>query len=677
MSTINQPNAPSPKSTETMPPSGPRPRLPIATPTPAPVQPGLSLPQDFPPLAAPQPTASVAPKWQKKTSAPSTSARVNPTIPLSQSVTDAATHPAKGKVQETSVTKEDLHVKPISTDTTGSMQKSQPKKETAASDTIAPLRGQKTSKISETTITADRPRVDSSKKPEGITSQSQKTSAKRHPGVLDLDMTKSAIEDMASRMDDRSAEAHESWTGPSGVSRPQTPGTGVSQTSAAAVTKGSQPRTFRVLPTSVSASTSEASRKGPAAMVSKETVTATSAPAPSRRGSLSSMNPPETPASERIPDNVSLTSTSMSRANSPPSGKVGTATARHVSKSQQKKERQARAKQAEEPAKVEEAQVKATPEEPVQAPIIGRKKKQKKTAKGGTAESTPAVTRPGSPVPQEANMTEQEGSTPVTPVKDLKKDEAKAAAESEAETAFSPPGQPTGTDQPPKNTLTAAALFSALQRSSDISSTAPDIFKPVMGLNHRFDADVQSVEHMPEVGTLPKLTESQSRELERGEPVCVDQANNKRVILLPDRRTLRGLTPEQANRYLQLRKQALKTSEGLFLLGHGPAPPRPPEEETTEGGSKKHLSNPFLTEAQTQSTSSGGSKLPQAFGSITGANPTTYVDEAAAFIATRRGAGSTMGIEEAEKNLSTSRRETETLEKKLNGLLKRNKRLIA
>lgn len=678
MSATTQPNAQSPQSTETMPPSGPRPRLPISVPTPAPVQPGLSLPQDFPPLAAPQPPTFVPPKLQKKTTAPSTSASVfNPTVPPSQSAKGAATSSAKGKVQESPVTKEDLPLKPVSTAAIGSMPKTRPKKETATSGTVAPSRGKKNGKSGEPTATADGPLAESSKKPEGATGQSQKTSAKRHPGVLDLDTTKPASEDITSRNNDQSAEAvPASSTSASTFSQPQTPGTGVSQTSGASTAKGSQPRTFRVLPTSISASKSEASRKGPAAMVSKETVTTTSAQAPSRRGSLSSMNLPGTPASERISDNVSLTSTSMSRANSPPSGKVGTATTRHVSKSQQKKERQTRAKQAEEAAKVEEVQVKAAPEEPVQAPIIGRKKKQKKTAKGGTADSTPAVTRPGSPVPHEANVTEQEKTTPVTPVKDFKKDEAKATAESEAETAFSPTRQPTGSDQQQKNTLNAAALFTALQRSGDISSTAPDIFKPVMGINHRFDTDIQSLESMPEVGTLPKLTESQSRELERGGPVCVDQANNKRVIVLPDRRTLRGLTPEQANRYLQLRKQALKTSEGLFLLGHGPAPPRPLEEDSADNEGGKHLPNPFLTEAQTQSASASVSKLPQAFGSITGANPTTYVDEAAAFIATRRSAGSVMGIEEAEKNLSTSRRETETLEKKLNGLLKRNKRLI-
>ncbi|KAL8652330.1 MAG: hypothetical protein Q9226_004312 [Calogaya cf. arnoldii] len=607
----------------------------------------------------------------------STSAsEVNPTVPVlaSQPARGTGVSSAKGKGRESSVIKEDLPLKPVSTEEGGSVPKPQPKRENASSDIKTAPRGKKSGgKSSEPTASADGSQAESLNKPEEASGQSQKTSAKRHPGVLDLDSTKSASEDIASRINDLSAEAvPESSTSASTFSQPQTPGTAVS---GAATAMGNQPRTFRVLPASISAPKNEASRKGPAAVVSKQTVTTTSAQAPSRRGSLSSMNPPGTPASERISDNVSLTSTSISRANSPPPSKVGTATTRHVTKSQQKKERQARAKQAEEASKFEEVQVKPAPEEPVQAPIIGRKKKQKKAAKAGTADSTPAVTRPSSPVPLDANVDEQEETTPMTPVKDAKKDEAKAAVESEVETNFSPPGPLTGTDQQQKNTLNPAALFSTLQRSGDISTTASEIFKPVIALNHRFDMDIQSLEHIPEVGTLPKLTESQTRELERGDPVCVDQANNKRVIVLPDRRTLRGLTPEQANRYLQLRKQALKTSEGLFVLGHGPAPPRRPGDETKDEN-EKHLPNPFLTGAQTQSASTGVSKLPQAFGSISGANPTTYVDEAAAFIATRRSAASVMGIEEAEKNLSTSRRETETLEKKLNGLLKRNKRLI-
>ncbi|KAL8677806.1 MAG: hypothetical protein Q9186_005786 [Xanthomendoza sp. 1 TL-2023] len=670
-STTTLPRTQSPKSTEILPPSGPRSKLlaptPALAPAPAPVQPGLSLPQDFPPLAAPQAPAAVPPKSQKKGGVASTSASVTkPVIPVvpSQLAKGAAVSTANDESLEPPSAKEDSSAPPAST---------LPKKETPFLETLAHPRAKKNGRSSESAATGEP-----TKQADQAAGKVAKGSGKRHPGALNIEATRSALEDNTARTSGQTLEAvPESSTTASAVSQPQTPATAISQTSGIAAAKNSQTRTIRVLPTSTSASKSEATRKGPAAAVSKEAAIATSAQAPSRRGSLSSLNPPETPASERISDNVSLTSTSLSRASSPPLGKTSAA-ARHVSKNQQKKERQARGKQAEEAVKPDDTPAKAVAEEPVQAPIIGRKKKQKKTVKGGTADSTPAITRPSSPNPPEGEVVDQIGSAPMTPIKDSRKDEAKTAVESEVETAFSPAGVPSNTDQPQRNAINAAAFFSALQRSGEIASNALDIFKPVIGLSHRFDIDAQSFDHMPEVGLPPMLSEAQSQDIERGEPVCVDQGSNKRVIVLPDRRTLRGLSTEQANRYLQLRKQALETSEGLFVAGHGPAPPKPPKPATTgTGAPQEHLPNPFLTEAQTQSSSTNVSRLPQAFGSIASANPTTYVDEAAAFIATRRNnAGAVMGVEEAEKSLSASRRETEGLEKRLNGLLKRNRRLV-
>ncbi|KAL8818830.1 MAG: hypothetical protein Q9223_002622 [Gallowayella weberi] len=676
----NQPRVQNPKPAEMLPPSGPRSKLPAPTPAqvPAPVQPGLSLPQDFPPLAAPQAPAPVPPKSQKKGSGQSTSASVmKPVVPVvpSQSAKGAGVSTAKDESLEPSSAKEDLSAPAASI---------QSKKETPSSETAPPPRAKKNGGSSEPAATGSGQAAgESSKQAEQATGKVAKVSGKRHPGALNIEATKSSLEDHNVQTSGQETVPASSTTA-SAVSQPQTPATAISQTSGIAAAKNSQTRTIRVLPTSTSTPKTEANRKGPAAAVSKESAVVISAQAPSRRGSLSSLNPPETPASERISDNVSLTSTSMSRANSPPPGKTGGAATRHVSKSQQKKERQAKAKQAEEAVKPDEIPAKAVAEEPVQAPIIGRKKKQKKPVKGGTADSTPAVTRPGSPVPQEGEVADQVESAPMTPIKDGRKDEAKTAVETaEVEpTSFSPAGPPSNMDQPAKNAVSAAALFSALQRSGEIASNALDIFKPVIGLSHRFEIDAQSLEHMPEVGLPPMLSEAQTQDIERGEPVCVDQGNNKRVIVLPDRRTLRGLSTEQANRYLQLRKQALETSENLFLAGHGPAPPKPqkfPAMTTGTGAhhQKQHLPNPFLTESQTQPSTTNVSRLPQAFGSIASANPTTYVDEAAAFIATRRNnAGAVMGVEEAEKSLGASRRETEGLEKRLNGLLKRNRRLV-
>lgn len=554
------------------------------------------------------------------------------------------------------------------------------RKEAPPSERMAPSRLKKHSKSGEPATSSDGKPVKELPERSGQgAGKSSRELEKRHPGRLNLEAIKAKPVDKVNPIDTSQSsgqpqeeEALASTTTASAVSQPETPLTAASQASGANVGKNGQSRTIRVLPTAKN----EVLPKGPATAVSRDASNVFSANLPSRRGSLSSMNPPGTPVSERISDNVSMTSTSLSRANSPPPSKVGTAPARNLTKNQQKKERQARAKQAEQAAKVDEAAVKTEVEEPVQAPIVGRKKKQKKPATRGTADTTPVGTRPPSPQPHDEDFQETEEPGPSTPVRGGKKEEAKAAVESEAETYFSPAG-PSTSEQPQKNTLNAAALFSALQKSNQISSAALDIFKPVIGLNHRFDIDAQSLDHIPEVG-LPTLSDEQNQQIEHSEPVCIDQGNGRCVIVLPDRRTLRGLTIEQANRYLELRKEALDTSELLHLAGHGPAPPKPPTPSSSLISSNgAHLTNPFLSESQTQAAATNVSRLPQAFGSVGSANPTTYVDEAAAFIATRREkAGGVMGVEDAEQAFAGSRKETEGLEKRLNALLKRNRRLV-
>lgn len=142
---------------------------------------------------------------------------------------------------------------------------------------------------------------------------------------------------------------------------------------------------------------------------------------PSRKPSVASMNLPGTPSSEHVSmsDNISMTSTSQSRANSPPPpgvSRVGSAPIREKTKSQQKKDRQERAK-----AKEEEDKAKllkggnVIAEEPAQEAIISRKKKEKKEkapkpvkpkevtpkAEPTTTDTTPTVSRPVSPGPQE------------------------------------------------------------------------------------------------------------------------------------------------------------------------------------------------------------------------------------------------------------------------------------
>ncbi|KAL8949354.1 MAG: hypothetical protein Q9222_004528 [Ikaeria aurantiellina] len=547
-------SSPGPHNTEVLPPLGPKSKKP--TPTPAPAPPGLSSSHEFPPLAAPQAPAPVPAKPLKKINAPTSSIGViKPVIPAvgSQPGKTPSSGISKQGSSDEAVTKGQQPTKPTSDTALDAIPKPRAKNEVIASDKAASSLSKKNVKSNETAATStEAPPGELSKKPEQPATKSTKASEKRHPGDLNIEAARSGSAKGPVPLGTLKDANVTSSTVTSAISEPQTPETATSQASSATTAKNGQPRAIRVLPTS----RNETPGKGSA---SSSRVNTTSVNTPSRRESLSSVNPPGTPISERISDNVSLTSTSISRANSPPPTKVGTAPVR-VSKSQQKKERQARAKQADEASKIEEAPVKPAVEEPVQAPIIGRKKKQKKTVNRGTADSTPVVTRPSSPLPSDGNNVEENEASSTTPVKDSKKDEAKGAPEPEAATPLSPEGPPTS-EPPPKNSINPATLFAALLKSNDVSPSALDIFKPVLGLNHRFDIDPHSLDHMPEVGLPPSLTETQIQQIAQGEPVCVDQNTNKPIIVLPDRRTLRHLSQEQATRYLALRKRALQTSE--------------------------------------------------------------------------------------------------------------------
>ena len=176
------------------------------------------------------------------------------------------------------------------------------------------------------------------------------------------------------------------------------------------------PRTLRVVQTATPKA------EAPPAVQSMSTPPAAAfSKLPSRKPSVASMNLPGTPSSEHVSmsDNVSMTSTSQSRANSPPpvgGSRVGSAPIREKTKSQQKKDRQERAK-----AKEEEERAKllregnAIAEEPAQEAIVSRKKKEKKEkapkpvkvkevpqkAEPTTTDTTPTVSRAVSPGPQE------------------------------------------------------------------------------------------------------------------------------------------------------------------------------------------------------------------------------------------------------------------------------------
>lgn len=225
---------------------------------------------------------------------------------------------------------------------------------------------------------------------------------------------------------------------------------------------------------------------------------------PSRQGSTASINIPGTPASERISDTISITTDTISRADSsPPPGpnRVGSAPVRAKTKSQAKKDRQERAK-AEEKKVVEAVTTAASPAETVvQEAIMGRKKKTKKekiaTARS-TAPSTPGQSRAPSPRPtpkQETPKAEKAQAVPEVVAEQPSRQEAKVAPVTEPvlETAPLPspipapsivpeippnaatePAAPKAASPPPlpqaKPSLAPASLFSELEASGQVDA---------------------------------------------------------------------------------------------------------------------------------------------------------------------------------------------------------------
>ena len=379
----------------------------------------------------------------------------------------------------------------------------------------------------------------------------------------------------------------------------------------------------------------------------------------SRRPSVTSMQQPGTPVSERISDNASLASTSLSRTNSPPPSRIGTTPIRTISKAQQKKERQARAKQAEE-AKAEHAPTKFEEPAIVQEPIVGRKKKTKK-AKQGTADSTPAPTRPSSP-DRKPSIIEEATEEPVPPIppKESNKANVKAAPEPNK------PEEPALDD--PQKQLTALAIFSNLIASGELDPSASDLFKAFAGINTRFEstADLLNTSDQP-------LSDTDTRRLDTGAAVWIEDGNGRSTIVLPDRRTLRGFTSAQAQRFLELAERngpphlnpelenllplpkIASSASGAAAAATAVMP------SVSQSQDSRLLVNRFATDMQSApgTLSSGTHRLQHGLQHVLPAS-----------------SAGVYSVEEAESRLVRHRRETEAIEKKLNALLKRNRRLI-
>jgi len=288
---------------------------------------------------------------------------------------------------------------------------------------------------------------------------------------------------------------------------------------------------------------------------------------PSRQPSIASMTVPGTPASEKISDNASITTESISRSGSPAPSRVGSAPVRIKTKSQQKKERQERGRMMDELQPTQE--MSPGIEDTKQEPIMGRKKKTKKpTIAGATKTSTPSSTRSASPAP--ASVKPQESQPVVeSPAKTPPPPPSKPAAKPAAGKPVEIP-EPKVESKPPvaqvpekKSANLPTSVIAELHASGDLMASALDFFKAAPGLNFRAEITAADIAG---ASPQPPLSPEEISQLDTGRPVRRGGSGGRiasRVLITPSRRYLRGLTRESEERYLDLEKLILSSKPPL------------------------------------------------------------------------------------------------------------------
>ncbi|EAU33175.1 conserved hypothetical protein [Aspergillus terreus NIH2624] len=349
-------------------------------------------------------------------------------------------------------------------------------------------------------------------------------------------------------------------------SRPNTPMTAASRLSDSSAPR--QPRVLRVV------DTPKAETPPPASATQSVSSLPAVNKARSRRPSISSLSRPDTPGDLGSEADL-YTSASVSRANSPPaSSRIGSAPVRSVTKSQAKKERRQKAKEAE--AKKQEATSVA--EEPVQAPIIGRKRKTKKAPTPSAEQpSTPETTIEPAKPSEKASDTSDKAEPKVEPKKTKAKDKAVKDPKPEPVEVKEEPKKPQEAWRT-KNTVeqmikdseafgtsikelfaertsSLQVLLAQLHKSGQLDLNSHPLFNPP-NLSQRVDMKCTSDDY--ETLKQPiELTDEHRRALLRGEPVRINPDSpllKDRCLISPRGCVLHHLTPEEEERYLALEK---------------------------------------------------------------------------------------------------------------------------
>ncbi|OJJ45359.1 hypothetical protein ASPZODRAFT_134004 [Penicilliopsis zonata CBS 506.65] len=358
-------------------------------------------------------------------------------------------------------------------------------------------------------------------------------------------------------------------------SRPNTPLTGISRVSESSLPR--QPRVLRVVDTPKPGTP-------PPMSATPSTAALPIIKARSRRPSISSISRPDTPGdlgSEGEP----FTSASASRADSPPPSKIGSAPVRAITKSQAKKERRQKAKEAE--AKKQDTVPQS--EEPVQAPILGRKRKAKKASAEPSSSTTETIVdepKPSKPVSTRVEKVAQNNEAAGKPApRDRSPKDTKPVAPSPVEEK-----EPVETKKKPssgeawrsRNTLeqlikdsesngvsikdlfserTASlqSLLSQLHKSGILDLNLHPLFSPP-NLAQRVDMKC-GADDQEDLEEPIALTEEHRKALLRGEPVRINAASTflkDRCLISPRGCVLRHLTAEEEDRYLALEKSIVQ-----------------------------------------------------------------------------------------------------------------------
>lgn len=309
----------------------------------------------------------------------------------------------------------------------------------------------------------------------------------------------------------------------------------------------------------------------------------------SRRQSISSTSIPGTPADMGW-DADYYPSTSASRANSPPaSSRIGSAPVRAMTKSQVKKERKQKAKEAE-AKKVETALVN---EEPVQAPIMGRKRKTKKAPTAATVSTADAPAASGpekSSSLKPVNVPSVKAEPKVDTAKKVKAKETKPVREPTPPPVEELPVQKEAPVEPWRSNNTVGRLvkdsealgraikdlfmertkplhelLAEMHKSGELDLNKSSLFNP-SNLSQRTDMKC-TAEDYDYLQCPNELTEEDRKTLLRGEPVRIgDDFLKTRCLITPRGCVLRHLEPEEEERYLELEKNMTGVSDA-FMIG--------------------------------------------------------------------------------------------------------------